>query len=956
MFCMVSAVMLVFATLAPLRAATEQNTGEKEIYIVAIDSEYAPYEFADVAGRTQGFTPDLLKKIGERVGVSFQFQAMPWPDAVAGLEDGTIDVVSMIKTAKRVGKYDFSETHSTIKQAIFRHKSAGNIRGLESLSGFRIALQKNDVSYEKLRERIDFKIHLVRSKEDGFLHLNSGKVDAFFTSEKAGLRFIREYDLDKIEVAALGLFPQDFCFTMRKGNKEVIALLNMGMQELKKSGQYDQLLTQWFVKFPLTPDENVFPWKRFFAAIAALIAIILFSTFWIFVLRRRVKVKTAALQQAHNKLDLKVRERTAELQEEIMQRKRVEKDLRESEKKYSFLYEEAPLPYQSLDYNGCFLEVNNAWLRLLGFKKEEVIGKSFGEFFLPERKEHFAFDFPHFMHKEEILGVEFEMVKKDGSVILVHFNGKIAHDKDGNFQQTHCIFQDITEHRAFEEQIRKSKEEWEKTFDAMGDIVTIQDKNMHIVRANKAAYQFFKEAKYGELNGKYCYELFTGRSEACSGCPILNTLKSVETHSAIMTHENLGKTFRVSTSAITTEEGEFEYLVHVAKDITEQIRLEEELLQAHKMEAMGTLAGGIAHDFNNILSAIIGYSELALLDSPAGSNAARDMEQVIQAGNRAADLVQQILTFSRKSDHCLEPINPHLIIKEALKMLRSSLPSTIQIVMDIDKKCGKIMADPINIHQIVVNLCTNSLYAMENEKGVLHVSLQRKEVSDKEVIGESDVSSGPFIVLEIRDTGHGMDQVTAARIFEPYFTTKGIGKGTGLGLAVIHGIIQDYHGFIQVKSVPEEGATFSVYIPALQEEKPASNEIETTKDSPAGTERILIVDDESMIVNMNKTVLERLGYTVSTTTDSLDALEKVRTNPDQFDLIITDQTMPNLTGAELAQKILKIKHNIPIILCTGYSSILSEGDALAIGIKKYTRKPVDRTTLAQVVRKVLDEK
>ncbi len=633
-----------------------------------------------------------------------------------------------------------------------------------------------------------------------------------------------------------------------------------------------------------------------------------------------------------------------------------ERRLEKSENRFRHLYEYAPLPYQSLDYNGYFIDVNQAWLDTLGgYTKAEVVGRSFGDFLLPEWVEHFKLNFPRFKDKGEILGIEFEMVKKDGSTILVHFNGKVGYDEKGNMSQTHCIFQDITQQRKIEEQVRNSKEEWEKTFDAMHDIVTIQDKNMRIVRANKAAYQFFEEAKYGKLNGKYCYDLFTGKPEPCPGCPITGTLSSMESHSAIMTHENLGKTFQVSTSVITSEDGELQYLVHVAKDITEQIRLEKELFQAHKMEAIGTLAGGIAHDFNNILSAIIGFSELAKADLPAGSNATKDIDQVLVSSKRAAGLVQQILTFSRKSDHQLEPIAPYLIIREALKMLRSSLPTTIAIQEDIDTECGKIMADPTNIHQIIVNLCTNSLHAMEDEKGVLKVSLQRKDVGAEEITVEKGVSPGPFIVLEVNDTGQGMNKETRDRVFEPYFTTKEVGKGTGLGLAVIHGIVQDYHGFIRVKSELGKGTTFSIHIPALQQEILTTNETETTEPLPTGTERILVVDDESIIVSMNKTILERLGYKVSATINSLDALEKIRTDPDQFDLIITDQTMPNLTGAELAQEILKIKHTIPIILFTGYSSVLTEEDALVIGIKKYVRKPVNRTILAQLVRQVLDE-
>lgn len=264
------------------------------------------------------------------------------------------------------------------------------------------------------------------------------------------------------------------------------------------------------------------------------------------------------------------------------------------------------------------------------------------------------------------------------------------------------------------------------------------------------------------------------------------------------------------------------------------------------------------------------------------------------------------------------------------------------------------MADPTNIHRIIVNLCTNSLHAMANEKGTLSISLCRKEILAED-IKESDVSPGSFIVLSISDTGQGMDQKTRQRIFDPYFTTKEVGKGTGLGLSVIHGIVKDYKGFVDVESEPEKGTSFHICLPALEKNISIPEEEEIDETLLTGNERILVVDDESDIVNIQKSVLERLGYKVTGTTDSLYALEQVRINPGQFDLIITDQAMPNLSGANLAEEVLQIKQDMPIILCTGYSSIISEEVALAMGIKKYVLKPVGRKTLAKIARMVLDE-
>ena len=423
-----------------------------------------------------------------------------------------------------------------------------------------------------------------------------------------------------------------------------------------------------------------------------------------------------------------------------------------------------------------------------------------------------------------------------------------------------------------------------------------------------------------------------------------------------MVHENSGKTFHVSAAPILDAENNLEYIVHVAKDISDQKKLEEQLSQAQKMEAIGTLAGGIAHDFNNILSGIIGYSQLIQREVPVDSAAGQDIIEVINAGKRAADLVRQILTFSRKTESNRLPLSPHLLVKEALKLLHATLPTTISIEEDIDPACGTILADPTNIHQVVVNLCTNALHAMSNEKGTLGVSLQRCEVSESDLKGENNVSPGPFIVLSVSDTGSGMEQGTIDHIFQPYYTTKEVGTGTGLGLAVIHGIVQDAQGFIRVKSKPEEGSTFTVYLPILQAKDGARDESVDTAHPPGGNERILVVDDEAFLVRVTQRQLENLGYHITSTTDSKDALEKIRTNPDGFDLLITDQTMPGLTGAELATAVKEIKPTLPIILCTGHSSVLSQEQSQTYGMARYIGKPIIGNELSNTIREVLDEK
>jgi PAS domain S-box-containing protein len=429
-------------------------------------------------------------------------------------------------------------------------------------------------------------------------------------------------------------------------------------------------------------------------------------------------------------------------------------------------------------------------------------------------------------------------------------------------------------------------------------------------------------------------------------------------------HRN-GSLFDVEASATLIRFSGKEVLCVIARDITERKRAEEErgrleerLQQSQKMEAIGTLAGGIAHDFNNILSAIIGYSELVKVDLPPGSGIAHDIDQIVESGLRAADLVKQILAFSRKTDRSLQVIAPSTIIHEVLRMLKATLPVTVRIEEDIDAECGLVQVDPTGLHQIVLNLCTNAFQALRDQKGVIRVRLYRQPGVEGKEVGENDIVEGPAIVLSVTDSGCGMDRETLGRIFEPYFTTKGIGAGTGLGLAVVHGIVHDYKGRISVESEPGVGSIFTVHIPAVTSHPeipddffPGAGDV---KASRAVRRRILFVDDEETLCTLSKRLLERQGYTVTTTTDSREALEMVRRQPD-LDLVITDQTMPGLTGIELAREILGINSLLPIIMCTGHSDVVSEEDALAAGVKRYVFKPFKKEGFLLAVREVMGE-
>jgi signal transduction histidine kinase/CheY-like chemotaxis protein len=385
----------------------------------------------------------------------------------------------------------------------------------------------------------------------------------------------------------------------------------------------------------------------------------------------------------------------------------------------------------------------------------------------------------------------------------------------------------------------------------------------------------------------------------------------------------------------------------------EKRKLESQLRQAQKMEAIGTLAGGIAHDFNNILSIIFGYTELAMEEK----NPEERQQHLLDLRNgaeRAKELVGQILAFSRKAEQQMQPLQVSAIIKEALKMLRASIPATIEIRQDIASN-GLVLADPTQIHQVIMNLCTNAYHAMRETGGILAVSLKEVTIGATEY-GYANITQGNYLKLEVSDTGCGIDQKTQEKIFEPYFTTKKPGEGTGLGLAVVHGIVNSHHGHITVYSEPGEGTSFHVYLPLTEQDVSALPDKTEPKELRGKGERILFVDDEKQIRKVLGTMLTKNGYQVTASADGAQALEEFQKNPDQFDLVITDMTMPSMTGAELAQKIMAISPQTPVILCTGQSELINREKALAMGVRDYLNKPILQETLLGAARKALNNR
>jgi PAS domain S-box-containing protein len=414
-----------------------------------------------------------------------------------------------------------------------------------------------------------------------------------------------------------------------------------------------------------------------------------------------------------------------------------------------------------------------------------------------------------------------------------------------------------------------------------------------------------------------------------------------------------------SLTPIFDENEDVLFLLAEGRDMTARVKaiehnknLEEMLSQSQKMESIGTLAGGIAHDFNNIIAAVLGYSELTLTDKTLNSKARENLNQVVVAAQRAKELTMQILTFSRKGGEDKLFVQAHLIVEEAIKLLRKTIPTTVEIHTDISKENDTVYADTTQLHQVVMNLCTNANHALKTKGGSISMSLSTVEVNATLASSIYNLNIGWYVKFSVTDDGEGMSAETCSKIFEPFFTTKKTGEGTGMGMAVVHGIIKNHRGAISIDSSLGEGTRVDIYIPFSPKE--STNTVSEVGSLPTGTESILVVDDEPALAEMTSKVLQGLGYTADCMTSSRSALSEFKQTPNKYDLVISDQTMPVMPGSTLATEILRLRPELPIIICTGYSETINEEQAREIGIKVLINKPLDRALLAKVVRESLD--
>ncbi|MBC8431062.1 MAG: response regulator [Desulfobacterales bacterium] len=512
------------------------------------------------------------------------------------------------------------------------------------------------------------------------------------------------------------------------------------------------------------------------------------------------------------------------------------------------------------------------------------------------------------------------------------------------------LMDQLKESKRAKDALRESEEKTRALLNAINDIALLLDTDGTVLDSNAIALQRLGKSA-DKLVGKCIYDFFPPPLAEPTKNAVSEVIRTGKPF--CMEFEQESRIYDSQVYPICDAQGKAIQIGVISSDITERRSMEAQLRQTHKMEAIGTLAGGIAHDFNNILGIILGNTELAMDDVPEWNPACLNLEEIRIAGIRARDVVRQLLSFAHKTDQERKPVIINSIIIDVLKLLRFSIPANIEIRHNLPKGPEVILADPTQLNQIMINLFTNAAHAMEKDGGILEINMESVNLTAS-TAQFRDLSPGPYVKLSVSDTGAGIGPEIKNRIFDPYFTTKEVGKGSGMGLSVVHGIVMNHNGAISVDSELGKGATFTILLPTSKREPVPETTID--EELPTGKEMILFVDDEESIVKMGMQRLKRLGYKVESTTSPVEALDLFSSKSDQFDLVITDLTMPKMTGDKLVKAILDIRPDIPIILCTGFSEKINSEKIREIGAAAYLEKPHDKYALSKTVRRVLDKK
>jgi PAS domain S-box-containing protein len=883
----------------------------------------------------------ILEYVAEKESWSIEYRRGSLDEGLEQLKTNDIDLLTAVphKHADKQSGLIAQEAVLSTWATVFTHMGL-SVDSLIDLRDLKIGVVQGDFNNTETRgvlNGLGIALMLVEFKSGDELlkALESRWVDAAVVDRFYGDAKIREYQVVKTPII---FSPMDYRFAVSvAAGQSMLNVLDYHVRALKKdpSSVYNRYLER------LSGEKSDRRLLKYFKYGLSTALICLFAvTFHALILRHRVKARTSELTQINS-----------DLKEALAKREKAEHDQRAMENRFYSLFQASPdgIAIHDIVRDGSgtavdyiITDINPAYTKHLAMNRGQVLGKRASQFYGTHCPSYLAV-----FAESALNGIphQFETFFKPS---YRHFHITGYSPDRGQFV---TVFEDITDRKKAEASIKASEEKYRRLVENAHDLIIVaQDGVLRF--ANPAATNVFGYNNLDEVSFASIVHPEDRRLAAQLDAIESNRAIQLSYHTFRALTKN-GKVRWLQMNAVQIDWNKKPAALCIIRDITDAKHLENQLAQAQKMQAIGTLAGGIAHDFNNILAAIIGYTEICRLKATQADDLHRDLDKILKAGERAKDLVKQILTFSHQSENVKKPMEIKYCIKETLKLLKATIPSNIQIRHDIQPVPAIVMADPTQIQRIVMNLCTNAAHAMQETGGILEICLRNVEFDQTSAGIHKQLEPGAYVALTVSDTGQGMTTETLQRIFEPYFTTKKLGEGTGLGLSVVHGIVRKLNGVIKVYSEIGSGSTFNIYLPRIEASpEPATR---TAVERPSrGCETILLVDDEAMVLDMTREMLMNLGYDVVSESGGAEALNTFQLQPNRFDLVITDQTMPQMTGKRLAQEMMLIRPDLPIILCTGFSASINEEQALSMGIRAFIRKPILRNELAAIVRRALD--
>lgn len=890
------------AALQAQYALTAEETAWIEAHPVircGVDPEFAPFEFFSKSGVYGGIASDYVRILNSRLGLNLEVVPdLSWPEVIAGAKKQTIDVLPCVaRTRQREAFMAFSTPYINFHRVIITRTQMPFLASLDDIRGLRVAVQADSSHEGYLKETSSLGPTRYATLQEALRAVAEGRADAFVGNIASATYWIRKLNLTNLKVAApVSYEKQNLHFAIRKDWPQLAGIINKGLASISLAKE-NKIRRRWIeveYKPGIDPSEV---WKYVLWTVAGGLLVLTAILAWNYRLKKEIAKREVVEEDLHYRLDFE-----------------------------TLLLELSSL-FINLKTDQINREINLALERIAGFISADsgfVFRLSADGSFISNTHGWFS----------ERPGAQDVAIKELDISAMPFLAGQL---KAGDVVSISSV-DELPESAANEKRLLRAR--------GVEAIVSIP------MRMGGSITGFLGVASV--QRGRHWSDDEIVLLQAV-GQVFCNALQRKEVEEALQqSHDDLERRVEERTADLAEANLSLQHEIIDRKRMEEEKEsLLEQLIQSQKMEAIGTMAGGIAHDFNNILMPIMGYTELTLSNLPAGSKHHGHLQQVKSASLRAKDLVRQILTFSRHDDHEKRPLEVTPLVKETVKLLRSSLPSTIDIRETFESSDGCILGCPTQIHQVVMNLCTNAYHAMRHRGGVLSIAVSKTAPCGETAAIPVELADAGFVRLSVGDTGCGIDAAIKDRILEPYFTTKPADEGTGLGLSVVHGIVKKHGGHLTFHSEPDRGTRFDVFFPKID---PCAAQVETgiVETIRGGDEIVWVVDDDAMIAHMEKSMLDHFGYRVRAFTASGDLLAAFEESAEPVDLVVTDMTMPGMTGAELARRLIDIAPHLPIILCSGFSEVISDQQTKAMGIQAFIMKPVVMNDLAATVRRLLD--